>query len=45
VAGVVLMLDVQVERVSRGIWKYAAKALVDGNVVALADLMCTAREV
>jgi 3-hydroxyacyl-[acyl-carrier-protein] dehydratase len=39
------MLDVQVERVSRGIWKYAAKALVDGNVVALADLMCTAREV
>jgi 3-hydroxyacyl-[acyl-carrier-protein] dehydratase len=45
VPGDVLMLDVQVERVSRGIWKYTAKALVDGNVVALADLMCTAREV
>jgi len=45
VPGDVLMLDVRVQRVSRGIWKYEAKALVDGNVVALADLMCTAREV
>ncbi|WP_370261450.1 3-hydroxyacyl-ACP dehydratase FabZ [Limnobacter sp.] len=45
VPGDVLMLDVQVERVSRGIWKYSAKALVDGNVAAQADLMCTAREV
>ncbi|NJM32565.1 MAG: 3-hydroxyacyl-ACP dehydratase FabZ [Limnobacter sp.] len=45
VPGDVLMLDVSVQKVSRGIWKYHAQALVDGKVVALADLMCTAREV
>jgi 3-hydroxyacyl-[acyl-carrier-protein] dehydratase len=45
VPGDVLMLDVEVEKISRGIWKYNAKALVDGKVAALANLMCTAREV
>lgn len=45
VPGDILMLDVTLERASRGIWKYSAKALVDGAVVALADLMCTARNV
>ncbi|MFN4328152.1 MAG: 3-hydroxyacyl-ACP dehydratase FabZ [Limnobacter sp.] len=45
VPGDILMLDVEVRKVSRGIWMYVAKALVDGKVVAEADLMCTAREV
>ena len=45
VPGDVLMLDVAVERVKSGIWKYNAKALVEGQVVAQADLMCTARQV
>lgn len=45
VPGDVLMLDVEVEKISRGIWKYNAKALVDGKVAALANLMCTARQV
>ena len=45
VPGDVLMLDVRVNRVSRGIWKFNAQALVDGKVVAEGDLMCTAREV
>lgn len=43
--GDVLMLDVEVLKVSRGIGKYTAKALVDGKVVAEAELMCTIREV
>lgn len=45
VPGDVLHLDVCVNKVSRGIWMYGAKALVEGKVVASADLMCTAREV
>lgn len=45
VPGDVLMLEVEVEKVSRGIWKYAAKALVESKIVASANLMCTAREV
>ncbi len=45
VPGDVLMLDVQVDKVSRGIWKYVTKALVDDKLVASANLMCTAREV
>lgn len=43
--GDVLLLDVEVTKVSRGIGKYTAKALVDGKVVAEADLMCTIRDV
>lgn len=45
VPGDVLMLHVEVLKVSRGIWKYAAKAMVDGTVAAECGLMCTAREV
>jgi len=40
-----LRLDVEVTRSTRGIWKYAAKALVDGVVVTEAELMCTARKI
>ncbi|MCQ8896025.1 3-hydroxyacyl-ACP dehydratase FabZ [Limnobacter humi] len=45
VPGDVLMLDVSIRKISRGIWMYQAKAVVDGKVVAEADLMCTSREV
>lgn len=45
VPGDVLLLDVKVDRFSRGIWKFSAQALVDGKVAASGDLMCTAREV
>ncbi len=45
VPGDVLMLDVKIVRVSRGIWKYKAEAKVDGVVVTEADLMCTVRNV
>ncbi|MFN7835630.1 MAG: 3-hydroxyacyl-ACP dehydratase FabZ [Burkholderiaceae bacterium] len=44
VAGDVLLLDVTIERISRGIWKYRAQARVDEAVVAEADLMCTIRK-
>ncbi len=36
-----LRLEVEVLTVKRGMWKFACKALVDGNVVASAELMCT----
>ncbi|TAK91994.1 MAG: 3-hydroxyacyl-ACP dehydratase FabZ [Burkholderiaceae bacterium] len=39
-----LHLHVEVVRSARGIWKYSAKALVDGVVVTEAELMCTARK-
>ena len=42
-AGDRLLLDVSVGRNVRGIWKFAAKALVDDKVVAEAELMCTVR--
>ena len=38
-----LMLEVEITRQSRGIWKYNAKASVDGQVAAEAELMCTLR--
>lgn len=43
VPGDQLNIEVNVERSSRGIWKYHGKALVDGQVAAEADLMCTMR--
>ncbi|NBT34988.1 MAG: 3-hydroxyacyl-[acyl-carrier-protein] dehydratase FabZ [Betaproteobacteria bacterium] len=43
--GDVLMLEVHIERHARGIWKYKAKALVDGQIAAEADLMCALREI
>lgn len=36
-----LVLKVKIDRIMRGIWKYNAQALVDGAVVAEADLLCT----
>ena len=42
-AGDRLLLDVSVGRNVRGIWKFAAKALVDDKIVAEAELMCTVR--
>ncbi|MEO7493739.1 MAG: 3-hydroxyacyl-ACP dehydratase FabZ [Massilia sp.] len=38
-----LKMDVEIVRVSRGIWKYKAVASVDGKVAVEADLMCTIR--
>lgn len=43
VPGDQLRLEVHFERSIKSIWKYTAKATVDGNVVAQADLMCTVR--
>ena len=38
-----LKMEVEILRVARGIWKYKAKATVDGQLVVEADLMCTLR--
>ena len=38
-----LMMDVEILRVSRGIWKYKAVGSVDGKVALEAELMCTIR--
>ena len=38
-----LKMDVEIVRVSRGIWKYKAVGSVDGQVAVEADLMCTIR--
>jgi 3-hydroxyacyl-[acyl-carrier-protein] dehydratase len=45
VPGDVLMLEVSILRVSRGIWKYFAQAKVDGHVACEAELMCTVRQI
>ena len=44
VPGDQLILNVQLQRTIRGIGMYECKALVDGIVVAEADLMCSAQE-
>lgn len=44
-AGDQMVLEVEVTRQARGIWKYTSRALVDGAVVAEADLMCTIRAI
>ncbi|HMV04897.1 MAG TPA: 3-hydroxyacyl-ACP dehydratase FabZ [Accumulibacter sp.] len=44
-AGDQLHLHVAIQRQMRGIWKYAAEARVDGEVVAEAELMCAKRNV
>ncbi len=36
-----LVLNVEIARTVKGIWKYTAQALVDGKVVTEAELMCT----
>src|SRR5471030_1646217 len=38
-----LVMNVEILRVSRGIWKYKAVGSVDGKVAVEADLMCTIR--
>lgn len=40
VPGDQLVLEVEVIKSKRGIWKFSAEAKVDGKVVASADLMC-----
>ena len=45
VPGDQLILDVQVVKQKRGIWKFTAEASVDGKVVASADLMCAQQEI
>ena len=39
-----LRLEVEYVKQLRGIWKFNGKALVDGNVVCSAELMCAERE-
>ena len=38
-----LKMDVEILRVSRGIWKYKAVGTVDGQLAVEAELMCTVR--
>jgi 3-hydroxyacyl-[acyl-carrier-protein] dehydratase len=45
VPGDQLRLEVSIDRIARSIWKYKAKATVDGAIAAQADLMCTLREI
>ena len=45
VPGDQLRLEVEIVRMARSLWKYAARALVDGQVAAQADLMCTLRDI
>ena len=35
-----LILNVKIDRILRGIWKYSGQATVDGTVVAEAEFMC-----
>ena len=44
VPGDQLVLDVRVKATRRGIWVFTGQALVDGKLVASAELMCTERE-
>jgi 3-hydroxyacyl-[acyl-carrier-protein] dehydratase len=45
VPGDQLVLEVQIVRQSRGIWKYTAQASVQGQIATEAELMCTLRSV
>ena len=38
-----LVLEVSIQAIKRGIWKYSGTAKVDGRVAAQADLICTLR--
>ncbi len=40
-----LILEVEVLRVMRGVWKFRGEAKVDGKLVASAEMMCAEREV
>ena len=39
-----LVLNVEIERTVKGVWKFKGVAEVDGNPVTSAELMCAARE-
>lgn len=43
VPGDQLRMEIEVQRVMRGIWKFHAKGSVDGQLACEADLMCTLR--
>ncbi len=43
VPGDQLVLEAEITRQSRGIWKYQARALVEGQIATEAELMCTLR--
>lgn len=43
-AGDQLMLNVEILRFVKGVWKYSARATVNDQVVTEAELMCTVRE-
>ncbi|MET3116418.1 3-hydroxyacyl-[acyl-carrier-protein] dehydratase [Undibacterium sp. GrIS 1.8] len=38
-----LRIEVEILRITRGIWKYKAKATVDGQLAVEGELMCTLR--
>lgn len=40
-----LRMEVEIIRAARGIWKYKARATVDGQLAVEAELMCTMRSV
>jgi 3-hydroxyacyl-[acyl-carrier-protein] dehydratase len=40
-----IILKVSIDRILRGIWKYKGTALVDGSVVAEAEMMCILKEI
>lgn len=40
-----LVLNVKIDRVIKGIWKYKGQATVDGTVVAEAEMMCILKEI
>lgn len=44
-AGDQLILKVSIQRQIKGLWKYSARAEVDGQLVTEAQLMCTSRNV
>jgi len=39
-----LLLQIDVIKSKRGVWKFNAKATVDGNLIASAELMCAERD-
>lgn len=45
VPGDQLLLEVELVKTKRGIWKFKGEAKVDGKVVASADLMCAEQSV
>ena len=40
-----LILNVKIDRVLKGIWKYKGKAKVDGQIVAEAEMMCILKNI